>query len=655
MFSARFKGLASNSTRSNQIEAKGVKGVVQISKTRRLASVYARPTPLTQISKRCYAKGNKKGPATAVRETGSVETLTEEEEVRRKVEAKEKAAKAKKRAAGRGIEGKYVYSMQGVSKYLENQALFENVNIMLLQGAKVGVLGVNGCGKSSLLKIVAELDDDYEGEAKALGGCRVGYLAQEPELDEDKTVFENVLDGVPEQVALLKEYTELSDMGTANFTAEQKSRFDELKREVEKRNLHDMARRVQVSMNALRCPPGDSEVTHLSGGEKRRIALCRLLVSSPDILLLDEPTNHLDAESVAWLERYLAEYKGAVMAITHDRYFLDSVAGWILEIDRGQAIPFEGNYSEWLVSKQARLDLEKKKEAARMRQMKEELEWINTAPSGRQAKSKARINRYNELAATAKNREYETGQIIIPPGPRLGDVVIEATGIKKSYGDRVLFEDVNFKIEPGAIVGIIGPNGAGKTTLFKVITGMEPADGGNVRIGETVAMVHVSQGRDELDDETTVIDTISQGKPTVQVGDKEHHVRSYMSAFNIKGSLQERLVGDLSGGERNRVLMAKMLKNGCNLLLLDEPSNDLDVDTLRSLEDAVVDFPGSAIVISHDRWFLDRVCTHILAFEGDSKVVYFDGNYTDYELDRRQRLGKKSDPTRIKYKRIASL
>lgn len=521
---------------------------------------------------------------------------------------------------------------------------------------------MNGCGKSSLLKIIAGLDEDFEGDARSLGGARVGYLPQEPELDDDKTVFENVMDGLPEQVALLKEYNALQELAASGgekqaggLNEKQKARFDELKKEVEARNLNDMARRIEISMNALRCPPGDSSVEHLSGGEKRRIALCRLLVSAPDILLLDEPTNHLDAESVAWLERYLSEYKGAVMAITHDRYFLDSVAGWILEIDRGTCIPFEGNYSEWLTSKQHRLDMEKKKEAARARQMKEELEWINTAPQGRQAKSKARINRYKELAAAAKNREYETGQIIIPPGPRLGDVVIDAVSLKKSYGDRVLFEDVSFTIPPGAIVGIIGPNGAGKSTLFKVITGMIPADEGNVRIGDTVEMVHISQGRDELDDDETVIEVISEGKPTISIGDTEHHIRSYLAAFNLKGTIQERLVGDLSGGERNRVLLAKMLKNGCNLLLLDEPSNDLDVDTLRSLEDAVEAFAGSAIVISHDRWFLDRVCTHILAFENDSKVHFFEGNYSGYELDRRQRFGKKNDPSRVRYKRIATL
>lgn len=517
--------------------------------------------------------------------------------------------------------------------------------------AKVGILGVNGCGKSSLLKIVAGLDEDFEGEAKSLGGSRVGYLPQEPELDDDKTVFENVMEGLPEELSLLKEYNELQEAGDPS----QKARLDEVKAEVESRNLLDIARRIQISMNALRCPPGNSSVEHLSGGEKRRIALCRLLVSAPDILLLDEPTNHLDAESVAWLERYLSEYKGAVMAITHDRYFLDSVAGWILEIDRGQCIPFEGNYSEWLTSKQQRLDMEKKKEAARARQMKEELDWINTAPQGRQAKSKARINRYKEMLQEAKSREYETGQIIIPPGPRLGDVVIEAKGLKKSYGDRVLFEDVEFSIPPGAIVGIIGPNGAGKTTLFRVITGMEPADEGVVKIGETVEMVHVSQNRAELDDDETVIEVISEGKPTLVIGDREHHIRSYMAAFNLKGTIQERLVGSLSGGERNRVLLAKLLKNGCNMLLLDEPSNDLDVDTLRSLEDAVEAFAGSAIVISHDRWFLDRVCTHILSFEGESKVSFFEGNYSAYELDRRQRLGKKFDPSRIKYKRIATI
>lgn len=500
---------------------------------------------------------------------------------------------------------------------------------------------------------MAEIDTDYEGDAKALAGNKVGYLPQEPQLDESKNVLENILDGVPEKMRILNIYKELQpkvQSGTAT-NSEQKE-FDKIKPIVDREKLLDLERRVEVSSIALRCPPPDSPVDKLSGGEKRRVALCRLLISAPDILLLDEPTNHLDAESVTWLERYLSEYKGAVLAVTHDRYFLDNVAGWILEIDRGNVFPFDGNYSEWLVAKEKRLALESRKEVAKAKLIQKELEWINTAPKARHSKSKSRIKRYEELVNEAKKREFETGRIIIPPGPRLGNVVIEVKEVTKTIEDRVLFENLSFNVEPGAIVGVVGPNGAGKTTLFNIISGREQSDSGTVRVGETVQLKHITQLREELDDNVSVLQTISEGNPVVVVGGREHHVRSYMSAFNLKGSIQDRLLGNLSGGERNRVLLAKILKGGCNVLMLDEPSNDLDVDTLRSLEEALVDFAGSAIVISHDRWFLDRICTHILAFEGDSNVVYFDGHYSEYEEDRNSRLGKKNDPSRVRYKRI---
>lgn len=502
---------------------------------------------------------------------------------------------------------------------------------------------------------MAGVDTDFSGEARPLAGNRVGYLPQEPELDETKTVMENVLEGVPEKMKVLRLYNELLEkINNGTATEKEKKKFEDVKVTVNEEKLLDLERRVEVSMIALRCPPPDMPVTNLSGGEKRRIALCRLLISSPDILLLDEPTNHLDAESVGWLERFLSEYKGAVLAVTHDRYFLDNVAGWILEIDRGSAIPFDGNYSEWLVAKEKRLALESRREEARMRLIKKELDWINTSPKGRHAKSKSRINRYEELISEAKKKDFEVGKIFIPPGPRLGKTVIEAHNISKSYGDRILFENLSFKVEPGAIVGIVGPNGVGKTTLFNILTGKESPDSGFVKIGETVELRHVTQLREDLDDNLTVTDAISEGNPFIKVGDREHHIRSYISAFNLKGSIQQRRVGDLSGGERNRVLLAKMLRGGCNLLMLDEPSNDLDVDTLRSLEEALADFAGSAIIISHDRWFLDRICTHILAFEGDSQVVFFDGHYSEYEKDRINRLGKNRDPSRVKYKRIVA-
>ncbi|XP_049847792.1 energy-dependent translational throttle protein EttA-like [Schistocerca gregaria] len=559
----------------------------------------------------------------------------------------------KKHRPGRGVEGKFVYSLDDVSKFIGDVPLFENVSLKIFQRAKIGILGINGSGKSSLLRIIAGEDLDYEGSARTLGNYRIGYLPQEPELDPDKTVLENVLSGVPEKVSVLKTYNILkSRIDEGNFSLEDEQAYLKVKKVVDEEKLMDLQRRVEVSMDALRCPSGHLMVDNLSGGECRRISLCRLLISAPDILLLDEPTNHLDAESVAWLEHYLNEYKGVVFAITHDRYFLDNVAGWILEIDRGKAIPFDGNYTEWLAAKQIRLDLEKKKEASRLRQIKQELEWINTPPKGRQSKNKARIARYQQLFNESRTKGYEVGQIVIPPGPRLGDIVVKVHDLKISFDGRILFTGLNFVVQPGAVVGVIGPNGVGKSTLIKILIGELQPDQGSVHIGSTVSMCYVSQTRVELDDDETVVEAISEGNPTLWIGDKHCHIRAYISSFNLKGSIQERLVGSLSGGERNRVLLAKALKNGCNLLLLDEPSNDLDVDTLRSLEDAISTFSGSAIVISHDRWFLDRICTHILAFEGNSKVTFFDGNYSAYELDYRERLGKGPQARPTKYRRL---
>ncbi len=550
----------------------------------------------------------------------------------------------------------YIYTMNRVSKIVPpKREILTNISLSFFPGAKIGVLGLNGSGKSTLLRIMAGLDTEIEGEARPQAGIKVGYLPQEPQLDPDKDVRGNV----EEALGHIKEaLTELDKVYAAY--AEPDADFDELaKRQAELENIiqasdgHNLERQLEVAADALRLPPWDADVTKLSGGERRRVALCRLLLSAPDMLLLDEPTNHLDAESVAWLERFLHDYQGTVVAVTHDRYFLDNVAGWILELDRGHGIPWEGNYSSWLEQKEARLEQEQKTEAARVKSMKHELEWVRTNPKGRQAKSKARLARFEELQNQDFQKRNETNELYIPPGPRLGDLVIEATGLKKSFGDKVLYDGLSFNLPKGGIVGVIGPNGAGKTTLFKLITGQEQPDGGEIRIGETVKPAYVDQSRDALDGSKTVWEEISGGSDIITVDRYEIQSRAYVSRFNFKGSDQQKRVGDLSGGERNRVHLANMLKSGGNLLLLDEPTNDLDVETLRALEEAVLNFPGCAVIISHDRWFLDRVATHIIAFEGDSNVVWFEGNYEDYEKDRKRRLGDAADqPHRIKYKKI---
>jgi ATP-binding cassette ChvD family protein len=522
-----------------------------------------------------------------------------------------------------------------------------------LPGAKIGVLGLNGSGKSTLMRIMAGLDDEIGGEARPAEGIKVGYLPQEPALDEGKDVAGNVYEGVAELKELLDRYEAVS----AAF-AEPDADFDaliaeqaDLQEKIDAAGAWDLERQVDIAMDALRCPPGDSSVTKLSGGERRRVALCRLLLSKPDMLLLDEPTNHLDAESVAWLERYLEEYPSTVVAVTHDRYFLDNVAGWILELDRGHGIPFKGNYSSWLEQKEKRLAQEEKAESARQKVLKQELEWVRQGPKGRQAKQKARLTAYDNLHRQAADQAPEAGRIVIPPGPRLGDLVVEAENLRKGFGERLLIEDLSFKAPPGAIVGIIGPNGAGKTTLFRMITGQELPDAGQLRVGETVVLGYVDQSRDSLDGTKTVWEEISGGLDVIALGKHETQSRAYVGAFNFRGGDQQKKVAQLSGGERNRVHLAKMLKEGANVLLLDEPTNDLDVDTLRSLEEALLGFAGSAFITSHDRWFLDRIATHILAFEGDSQVVWFEGNYQDYEADRHRRLGAAADqPHRIKYK-----
>ncbi len=552
----------------------------------------------------------------------------------------------------------YVYVMKGLSKaYPGGKQVLKNIWLSFFPGAKIGVLGLNGAGKSSLLRIMAGEDQDYTGEAWAAEGVKVGYLPQEPQLDPAKTVEENVMDGVAETKALLDRFNEvsmrfgeeLSDDEMNALIAEQA----ELQEKIDHADAWNLDRTIEIAMDALRCPPGDADVTKLSGGERRRVALCRLLLSNPDMLLLDEPTNHLDAESVAWLERFLADFPGTVVAVTHDRYFLDNVAGWILELDRGEGIPWEGNYSSWLEQKEKRLEQEGKAEAARQRTLQHELEWVRAAPRARQAKSKARLQAYESMLAEAGQRAPDQVQIFIPAGPRLGGVVIEADHVNKGYGDRLLIEDLTFKMPPGAIVGVIGPNGAGKTTLFRMIAGQEEPDGGSLRVGETVVLGYVDQSRDTLAADKNVWEEISDGNDVIKLGKREMPSRAYVSNFNFKGSDQQKKVGQLSGGERNRVHLAKVLKSGANLLLLDEPTNDLDVDTMRALEDALLDFAGSAIVISHDRWFLDRICTHILAFEGDSQVVWIEGNYHDYEQDLKRRLGDEADrPHRIKYKKL---
>jgi ATP-binding cassette ChvD family protein len=550
----------------------------------------------------------------------------------------------------------YVYVMQGLTKnFPGGREVLKGISLSFLPGAKIGVLGVNGAGKSTLMRIMAGLDTEFGGEAWAAEGATVGYLSQEPQLDPAKTVGGNITDGLGGTKALLDRFNEISarfaepleDDEMNALLAEQ----GELQEQIDAVNGWDLDRTIEIAMDALRCPPGDADVTTLSGGERRRVALCRLLLQRPDILLLDEPTNHLDAVSVAWLERFLQDYPGMVMIVTHDRYFLDHVTGWILELDRGQGIPYQGNYSSWLEQKQKRLMQEEREESARQRTLAQELEWIRSSPRARQAKSKARITSYETLLAEAGDRQLGAAQIVIPPGPRLGDLVIEAEGLSKGFGDRLLIDKLNFKLPPGGIVGVIGPNGAGKTTLFRMITGQETADAGSLRLGDTVALGYVDQSRDSLDPQKTVWQEISGGLDEIELGKRKMPSRAYVSQFNFRGTDQQKKVGQLSGGERNRVHLAKMLKSGANVLLLDEPTNDLDVETLRALEFALAEFAGCAVIISHDRWFLDRIATHILSFEGDSEVTWFEGNYQDYEADRHRRLGAEADqPHRIKYK-----
>ena len=553
----------------------------------------------------------------------------------------------------------YVYVMHRLSKaWPGGKEVLKNISLSFLPGAKIGVLGLNGAGKSTLLKIMAGLDTEFNGEAWAADGIKVGYLAQEPELDASMDVTGNVLAGMGEAKELMDRFNavsarfaeELSDDEMNEVIAEQA----ELQEKIDAIDGWDLERKAEIAMDALRVPAGDSDVTKLSGGEKRRVALCKLLLSAPDMLLLDEPTNHLDAESVAWLQRFLHDFPGTVVTITHDRYFLDEVAGWILELDRGAGIPYEGNYSGWLEQKQKRLEQEGKAEDARVKSLSRELDWVRAAPKARQAKSKARINAYEKMLADEGQRQIDTAKIHIPAGPRLGDIVINADGLSKGFGERLLIDDLSFRLPPGGIVGVIGPNGAGKTTLFRMITGGESPDNGTFTVGDTVKLGYVDQSRDDLDDSKTVWEVISDGLDEVELGKRTMPSRAYVGQFNFKGGDQQKRVGQLSGGERNRVHLARMLKSGANLLLLDEPTNDLDVDTLRALEEALEDFAGCAVVVSHDRWFLDRIATHILAFEGNSHVEWFEGNYEAYEADRKRRLGAEADrPTRIKYKPIS--
>ncbi len=553
---------------------------------------------------------------------------------------------------------KIIYSMIGVGKvYPPNKQVLRDISLSYFYGAKIGVLGLNGSGKSTLLRIMAGVDKDFIGETVLAPGYTIGYLEQEPQLDESKTVREVVEEGVQEVIDALREFDEINARFAEELTPEEMDELMARQAEVQDRldalNAWDLDSRLELAMDALRCPPGDTPVKVLSGGERRRVALCRLLLKEPDILLLDEPTNHLDAESVAWLENHLRNYKGTVIAVTHDRYFLDNVAGWILELDRGHGIPWKGNYSSWLEQKQQRLAQEEKQEALRQKTLQRELEWLHMTPKARQTKRKARINAYHELLAQDKERAMEEREIYIPPGPRLGDLVIRAEGVSKAYGDNLLYENLTFDIPPGAVVGIIGPNGAGKTTLFRMIVGQEKPDSGTLTIGGTVKLAYVDQTRDALDPNKTVWEEISGGQDQIQLGDRLVNSRAYVARFNFTGQDQQKKVGMLSGGERNRVHLAKMLKSGGNVLLLDEPSNDLDVNTLRALEDALEAFAGCVLVISHDRWFLDRIATHILAFEGDSQVYFFPGNYSEYEEDRRRRLGPLADrPHRITYRKL---
>ncbi|RMF33891.1 MAG: energy-dependent translational throttle protein EttA, partial [Alphaproteobacteria bacterium] len=544
----------------------------------------------------------------------------------------------------------YVYHMDGVSKtYPGGKKCFENIRLSFLPGVKIGVVGVNGAGKSTLMRIMAGIDRDFTGEAWAAEGVRVGYLPQEPELDPALDVRGNVMLGVAEKQAKLDRYNELA-MNYSDETAEEMAKLQD---EIDAENLWDLDAQVDVSMEALRCPPDDADVSTLSGGEKRRVALCKLLLEAPDMLLLDEPTNHLDAETIAWLQKHLIEYRGTCLIVTHDRYFLDEITGWILELDRGRGIPYEGNYSSWLEQKAKRLAQEAREDKARQRTLARELDWIRAAPRARQAKSKARINAYNELAAHSERERVGRAQIIIPNGPRLGAKVIEVAGLKKGYGERLLIDDLTFSLPPGGIVGVIGPNGAGKTTLFRMLTGQETPDDGSIEFGETVQLAYVDQSRDALDANKTVWEEISDGLDVIRLGDAEMNSRAYCGAFNFRGPDQQKKVGLLSGGERNRVHLAKLLRSGGNVLLLDEPTNDLDVETLRALEDALEDFAGCAVVISHDRFFLDRLCTHILAFEGDAHVEWFEGNFEAYEADKIRRLGPDAvEPRRIRYRKF---
>ncbi len=550
----------------------------------------------------------------------------------------------------------YVYTMRRVSKVVPpKRVILKDISLSFFPGAKIGVLGLNGSGKSSLLRIMAGEDNEYDGEAVPMPGMRIGFLPQEPRLDPAKDVRGNVEEGVADTVALIQRFNAISEQFAQPMEDEEMNRLleeqGELQAKLDAAQGWEIERRLEIAADALELPPWDAAVDTLSGGERRRVALCRLLLSEPDMLLLDEPTNHLDALSVQWLEQYLERYPGTVIAVTHDRYFLDNVAGWILELDRGHGIPWQGNYSSWLEQKEQRLRVEAKQEEARIKAMKQELEWVRANPKARQAKSKARLARFDELQSAEYQARNETNEIYIPPGPRLGDLVVEAKGLSKAFGDKLLFENLDFKLPPGGIVGVIGPNGAGKTTLFRMLTGQEQPDAGTLRIGDTVKIAYVDQSRDSLAAGKTVWEEISDGLDNIQVGTYQTASRGYVARFNFRGADQQKPVGELSGGERNRVHLAKLLKSGGNVLLLDEPTNDLDVETLRALEEAVLDFPGCVVVISHDRWFLDRIATHMLAFEGDSRVVWFEGNYADYVEDRRKRLGDDADnPHRIRYK-----
>ena len=544
----------------------------------------------------------------------------------------------------------YVYHMSGVSKtYPGGKKTFEDIHLNFLPGVKIGVVGVNGAGKSTLMKIMAGLDKDFQGEAWAAEGAKVGYLPQEPKLDETKSVRDNVMEGVAEKKAILDRYNELA----MNYSDETADEMAQLQDQIDAENLWDLDAQIDVSMEALRCPPDDADVATLSGGERRRVALCKLLLEAPDMLLLDEPTNHLDAETISWLQQHLIDYKGTILIVTHDRYFLDDITGWILELDRGRGIPYEGNYSAWLEQKAKRLEQEAREDSSRQKTLERELEWMRQGQKARQAKQKARINAYNELANQSEREKITRAQIVIPNGQRLGGKVIEVEGLRKAMGDKLLIEDLSFALPPGGIVGVIGPNGAGKSTLFKMLTGQEKPDAGNIDYGDTVQLSYVDQSRDDLKDNDSVWEAISGGAEIIELGDAQVNSRAYCSSFNFKGGDQQKKVSLLSGGERNRVHMARLLKEGGNVLLLDEPTNDLDVETLRALEDALVDFAGCAVVISHDRFFLDRICTHILAFEGDAHVEWFEGNFEDYEEDKKRRLGPDAlEPKRLKHKKF---